>query len=288
MAIVGQTASGKSSLAMRVAQVIPSEIIAADSRTVYKGLDIGTAKPSIEDQQTTPHHLLDLVNPDQSFNVADFASQARQAITEINQRKKLPILVGGSGLYVDSILYEYSFGSEPNWQLRRNLQKLTIEALQAEIIARNLPLPENKQNKRYLVRILEKGETSSQAKRWRDKTLAVGLSIEQTILEKRIKSRLEEMLERGLLDEARRVLEIYSGDCEALKSNIYAALKPYFAQEISLQAACTDFIKRDLALAKKQKTWFKRHAEIDWFDDSDKAFKYICQKLKVHYNLRDV
>ena len=280
VAIVGQTAVGKSSLAMGLAKRLSVEIIAADSRTVYKSLDIGTAKPSLADQKAVAHHLLDLVYPNQPFNVADFARQAQEKIKEIQQRQRLPLLVGGSGLYVDSILCNYKFGSAADLDLRATLEKLSVEHLQAKIKSANLKLPENKQNKRYLIRVLERGSHFNQPCSWRKHSLVVGLWAEQNILRQRIQDRLKEMLKAGLLDEAKKALDTYAADSEALKSNIYRALQPYFAGKIDLQTACANFIKRDLALAKKQITWFKRHSQIVWFNQANQALEYIYQKVK--------
>ncbi len=118
LAIVGQTASGKSSLALEIASKLPAEIVAADSKTIYKGLDIGTAKPTQTDRQLVRHHLLDIVEPQQAFSVAQFQAHAKKAIKEIHRRRCLPILVGGSGLYVDSILRDYDF-SDQEWRSAR-------------------------------------------------------------------------------------------------------------------------------------------------------------------------
>ena len=160
LAIVGQTASGKSALAFEIARKLPAEIIAADSKTIYKGLDIGTAKPSPAERQLVPHHLLDLVEPGEAFNVARFQHLARRAIAEIRNRGRLPVLVGGSGLYVDSVLLNYEFaggrGAQPE---RQQLESLTVAELQIEISRRGLSMPRNKLNRRYLARTLERGQT---------------------------------------------------------------------------------------------------------------------------------
>ena len=281
LAIVGQTASGKSSLALEIAAKIPAEIIAADSKTVYKSLDIGTAKPTKTAQKLVEHHLLDVVAPGQAFSVAQFQEQALKAIKQIHRRCRLPILVGGSGLYVDSILCGYDFSVHGNArpELRHQLDKLSADQLRAEIKRRKLVMPENEFNRRYLIRSLERGETVKQKPSWRENSLAVGLRYDKDILEKRIRRRLQEMLAAGLLEEALRVFDKYPADYEFAKGNIYAALRPYFEKKFSLNQALEDFVKRDLALAKKQMTWFKRHNQIKWFDDSRLARDYILEKL---------
>ena len=146
--IVGPTASGKTALAIDIAKRHNGEIICADSRTVYKGLDIGTAKPTPADQARVPHHGLDLVEPDESFSAADFKSYANQKIAEIRQRGRLPVLVGGTGLYVDSVVYDYQFGPPVDKKRRQELSTMTIEELHEYCHKHNVPLPENIYNKR--------------------------------------------------------------------------------------------------------------------------------------------
>lgn len=283
IAIVGQTASGKSSLAMELAQTLGAEIICGDSLTVYKGLDIGTAKPTKADQKQVRHHLVDIVSPSEEFNVARFQRLAFKAIKDIQQRGKLPILVGGSGLYIDSILFNYNFNSKVGKkpEFRQQLESLSIEQLQAKIRELNLKMPQNKQNQRYLIRTLERGFSSDQdsTKSWRPNTLAVGLRLDRNNLLERIESRLEAMLNCDLLEEIEWALKNYPAESEALKGNAYIAFKPYIQKQISLNQARQNFIKLDLALAKKQNTWFKRHTQIQWFDDSKLACRHILSSL---------
>jgi tRNA dimethylallyltransferase len=134
LVIVGATASGKSQAAMHLAQQHNGELICADSRTIYRGMDIGTAKPSAADQKLVPHHLLDIIEPDQKFTVAQFQKLANQAIADVQARGNLPILVGGTGLYIDSVIYNYSFGKEPSRQaLRPDTLVLGVRQPDAEL-----------------------------------------------------------------------------------------------------------------------------------------------------------
>src|SRR5688572_21256799 len=155
--IAGPTASGKSALAMKVAKKYNGEIICADSRTVYKGMDIGTAKPSAVDRKEVPHHLLDIVQPNQPFTAADFKEQALAAIDDISGRGKLPIMVGGTGLYIDSVIFDYRFGDPADPDKRAQLQDMTLEQLQQMCVMEGIRLPENTKNKRHLVRAVELG-----------------------------------------------------------------------------------------------------------------------------------
>src|SRR5680860_52655 len=153
--IVGPTGSGKSDIAMDMASKYNGEIICADSRTVYQGMDIGTAKPTADDRRLVIHHLLDEVSPDESFNASQFQRLATQAIGDIAGRGKLPMLVGGTGLYVDSVVYGFDFSNKPDPQQRRQLQAMSVEQLQQIISDRGLPVPANDRNPRHLMRTIE-------------------------------------------------------------------------------------------------------------------------------------
>src|SRR5688572_25180412 len=153
--ILGPTASGKSALALGLAKQFGGEIIAADSRTVYRGMDIGTAKPSVEEQRQVRHHLIDVVSPDGPFTVADFQRLAFDAIADIGARAKTPLLVGGSGLYIDAVIYNFSFREPSNGLGRSKLQMLSVDQLQELLEEQGIPLPENKKNPRHLIRALE-------------------------------------------------------------------------------------------------------------------------------------
>ena len=288
--IVGQTASGKSSLAMQIAKDGQGEIINADSRAVYKGLDIGTAKPTLEDQQKIKHHLIDIVGPADNFNVAQFQKLAFKAMNNIHKRHILPIMVGGSGLYVDSIICNYVFDTKKSadLSLRHRLESLTIDQLQYRIKNLNLEMPQNYKNKRYLIRTLERGHSNQvgQSANWRQHTLVVGLYLDKAMLVNRIKQRLDSMIKAGVLSEIKWALQTYPSNSEALKSNIYTAFRPYFDSQCSFEEACVKFIKLDMLLAKKQLTWFKRHTQIKWFDNQLLAYNYIIDKLNIHKNDR--
>ena len=282
LAIVGTTASGKSQLAMRIAQEFSGEIIAADSRTVYRDLNIGTAKPTVDDQKLVRHHLLDVVRPDQEFNVANYKHLAQSAINDVRKRGKLPILAGGSGLYVNSVLYNYSFsGVIRDKQLRSSLGKLSVGELQDRIKSLGLSLPTNPHNKRYLIRRIETAGNQPTTSKLPINSLIIGLAPSRSVLEERVRSRLQSMLQTGLLDEARHVLKNYPNDIEPLKSNIYRSLVPYFEGCKTLDEASEDFVRLDLKLAKKQLTWFKRNKDIVWFTNSlDEAYEYAASRLR--------
>lgn len=264
IAIVGETASGKTSLALALAQQFNGEIIAADSRTVYKGMDIGTAKPTKEEQALVPHHLLDVVTPDQHFTVAEFQRLAEQAITDIAARGRVPFLVGGSGLYVDAVMYGFSLRSPADPSVREALQKKTIEELQEMIIEQGIPMPENVRNPRHLVRALEtRGELPSRSA-LRPNGLILGLQADREALKANITARVDAMIEAGFLDEIRKLVARYGWDAPGLQAPGYKAFRPYFEGMVSLDEAKAQFVQNDLQLAKRQRTWFKRNSDIKY------------------------
>lgn len=245
--VVGPTASGKSALAIELAKRLNGEIICADSRTVYRGLDIGTAKPSPVEQAEVPHHLLDVVEPSQDFTVANFKKLCNEAMEDILARGKLPILVGGSGLYIDAVLYDYGFALPGAARDSQNPRHLSTEELR-------------------------------QRRELRPNTLIIGLNVGKEALKARIISRVGQMVENGLIEEAKQLLANYSGS-KALQTTSYRAIKKYLAGEATLEEAKNEFIKNDLQLAKRQRTWFKRNSSIQWIEDPNEAIEIVTTFL---------
>lgn len=264
--IVGPTASGKSDLAIKVAKQCNGEIICGDSRTLYKGMDIGTAKPTLQEQQSVRHHLVDIIEPNQSFTAAEFKRLANMAIEDISSRGKLPILVGGSGLYIDAVIFDYSFGPAADPQKRSELNGMSIEQLQRLCREKNIDLPNNHLNKRYLIRTLELGGQLQHSKTLRPNTIVVGISTERSILRERIVNRAHKMVEQGLLDEVATLSKRYGWESEAMKGNAYQVYRPVVEGIASVDAGIEESIKSDMRLAKKQLTWFKRNKQILWGD----------------------
>lgn len=277
--IVGPTASGKSALAIEIAKKYDGEIICADSRTIYKGMDIGTAKPTKEEQQGITHHLIDIITPDQSFNVATFQTLTFQAITDISTRGKLPILVGGSGLYVDACIYNYTFRPIGNTSVNDRFKNASVEELQQALKKRNLPLPENKTNRRYLLRTLEAGQATIQNTSLRPNTLIIGIAIDQKVLKLRSHKRTKEMVQRGVIDELRTLSKVYGWDIPAMQSPAYKAFRDVVENQITVQQAIDLCVRYDLKLAKKQHTWFKRNKSIQWLNDPSKYVELMTTFL---------
>lgn len=275
LVIVGETASGKSALALQLAQQFGGEIMCADSRTVYRGMDIGTAKPSTEEQAMVPHYGLDLVYPDEHFSAADFKQYVEKTMADIASRGRLPILVGGTGLYVDAVIYDYQFRSPADPQLRLELAELSIDALQQRLLGQGVPLPENDRNPRHLIRAIETaGETAIRSE-LRPQTLLLGLQVDREVLEQRITERVDTMVTGGFVDEVRTLGHQYGWDAEALQAPGYKAFRAYIEGAISLDAAKQQFVQNDMNLAKRQRTWFKRNKSIQWLTTEDKLAEAV-------------
>jgi tRNA dimethylallyltransferase len=254
LAIVGPTASGKSDLALRIAQEFNGEIIAADSRTIYKGMDIGTAKPSKVEQKLIPHWGLDLINPGESYSAFQFKKYAEAKISDIKKRGKLPILVGGTGLYVDSVLFDFGFVETKDSEQRNKLEELSVDQLQKLIKDRKYLMPENKNNRRYLIRTIERqGKTYARSKRY---------------------------FEQGLLKETKELIKKYGKENVQKTHGIaYIASLKFLENEIDGEEALELIQKQEWQYARRQRTWFRRNKFIRWFDSPTQAYKEIVRIL---------
>jgi len=275
--IVGPTASGKSALGMQVALALSGEIICADSRTIYKGLDIATAKPTPEDRAKVPHWGLDLVAPDERYSAADFQIYAKAAIQDIQNRGKLPIIVGGTGLYIDGVLFDFAFGPAADPTERARLESLDLEALQQEIAQKGLEMPENHKNKRYLVRALEQGGVNHQKHDPIPGAVVIGINPGINILETRIRTRAQEILKNGALQEAEHLFREYGSDAPAAGAPFFKAFAPHFQSGAPAKDCLERFILNDRQLAKRQIAWFKRNAMIQWFQSPTQAASSLLQ-----------
>ncbi|MDB5180836.1 MAG: putative tRNA dimethylallyltransferase [Candidatus Saccharibacteria bacterium] len=277
--IVGPTASGKSALAMELAKVFNGEIICADSRTVYKNMDIGTTKPSAADQSAVPHWGLDLVEPGEVFTAADFKNYALSKAQQIRERGHVPFIVGGTGLYVDGVIFDYEFG-QPQPELRKQLEALSLEELKTYCANNNISLPENENNRRYVIRAIE--QKSINSKRLRspiNNIVLVGITTDRIELRRRIATRAEQLFENGMLEEAIKLGEKYGWDNEAMTGNIYKLARKYVDGQLMLDEIKQANATADWRLAKRQLTWLKRNPYINWFTLSD-AHEYIKAALK--------
>ena len=277
--IVGETASGKTALAIQLAKAFNGEIICADSRTIYRGADIGTAKPSLEERSGVPHHLLDIVDVDEAFSAADFKRRAQACIEDITARGKVPFLVGGTGLYIDAVIFDFSFANPPDPKERQRLQSLSVDELTQEINDRQIPMPVNSRNPRHLTRALEIGGKTAGDTTLRTNTLILGLAIQRETLRQKLTARVSTMVEAGFIDEVKRLSAQYGWAAPGLSAPGYKAFRAYVEGGISLDEAKALFVQNDWKLAKRQRTWFKRNKSIHWVTDIKKAVELVTTFL---------
>ncbi len=279
--IVGPTASGKSALAIDLAKRYNGEIIAADSRTIYKGMDIGTAKPTLQERQQAPHFGIDLVEPDKNFSAAEFKRYANNVVKNIYKRNKLPLIVGGTGLYIDGFIYDFEFIDKPNSDERGKLESLNLNELQSLAEQKNIdPGTVNFLNKRHLIRAIERGGVVGKRKQnLPSNILLIGLRVDKEQLYERIENRVDKMFEAGLVEEVKGLIQEYGANAPGLLAPGYKAVKEYLNENISLEEAKELFIRNDKNLAKRQMTWFKRNPDIKWCDTAEEADKLVQKFL---------
>jgi tRNA dimethylallyltransferase len=267
IAIVGPTASGKTSLAIELAERFDGEIICADSRSIYKGLDIGTAKPTTEERARVPHWGLDLVEPGERYTVVDFKKYTEEKISEIRKRGHVPFLVGGTGLYADAVLFDYQFGPQHDNNIRNDMEDMSIDELHNYCMKNNIRLPENKFNKRYVIRAIEKnGAVPQRRSEPIGMSLIVGIATDREVLRTRIKHRAEQMFNDDVVNEAILLGKKYGWESEAMTGNIYPIIQEYVLGDLSLEDAKEKFATADWRLAKRQLTWMRRNSHIQWYD----------------------
>ena len=267
VAICGPTASGKTSLAIELAKRHEGEIICADSRTIYKGMDIGTAKPSKEEQAGVVHWGLDLVEPGEPFSASDFKKYADQKIAEIRGRGHVPFLVGGTGLYVDAVVFDYGFADKADAKLRSQLEKMTLQELHDYCIKNSIILPENTKNKRYVIRAIERSMYATPEKKLpKSTTIIVGIATDRDTLRQRIIDRSEQIFNDDVVAEATLLGKKYGWKSEAMTGNIYPLIHAYLENDLTLREAKEKFTTLDWRLAKRQLTWMRRNPYIKWLN----------------------
>jgi tRNA dimethylallyltransferase len=279
--IVGPTAVGKTTLSLAIANRFDGEIISGDSMQVYRGMDIGTAKASAEEMAQIPHHLINIRNPEDAFTVSDFQQLASEAISDIHARGKLPIVVGGTGLYVESLCYQFQFGEgAPDEAMRANLQARLDsegnEALYAELkqIDENAAAKIHPNDSRRIIRALEvwykTGTKISEASVRKESAydpIWIGLTMNRALLYARIEERIDLMLAAGLVDEVKRIISLdIPSQSTSLQAIGYKELIKWLEGEYDYERA-VELLKRDTRhFAKRQLSWFRRMPEIQWFD----------------------
>ena len=276
IAVVGPTAVGKTALGIELAQQFNGEIISGDSQQVYRHLDIGTAKATPEEQAAAPHHLIDVRDVDANYSVYDFVVEASQAITEIASRGKVPIIVGGTGLYLQSLLEGYHLGGEVDQEkvlaYRKTLEQLSDEVLFGKIAELGKEIPEI--NRRRAIRTLElaKFGQNLENKETNYEALLIGLNDDRQVLYDRINHRVDLMLEKGILDEAKWLYDNHR-NAQAARAIGYKELFPYFTGDASLED-CVEKLKQNTRrFAKRQLTWFRNRMAVNFYTVSEADFK---------------
>jgi tRNA dimethylallyltransferase len=282
VAIVGPTGVGKSRLALRLAQALAGEIVSADSRQVYRYMDIGTAKPTKEELSLVPHHLIDIINPDEDFSLAQYQQLADRVIEDIHKRHKLPLLVGGSGLYVWAVLDGWRIPKvAPDLELRHSLEEKVAKVGKNELyheLARVDPVAAQHIDPRNVRRTIRALEVYREAKipfsQLQLKTkpsfnaLIIGLTTDRAELYRRIDLRVEEMVERGLVDEVKRLISMgYDFNLPAMSGIGYKQIGMYLRGELTLAAAIQQIKFETHRLVRHQYSWFRlKDDRIKWFD----------------------
>ncbi len=278
--IVGPTASGKTSLSINLARRFGGEIVSADSRAIYRGLDVGSAKPSKEEMLGVPHWGVDLVGPNQKYSASDFKRYAVDKISDIRRRGKVPFLVGGSGLYIDSVVFDYGFVDGLDYDSKRKqYDNMTIEELLDYCRNNNIKLPENYKNRRYLINSIVRNNIHLGKRQTPiENCLLFGIKTDKLVLRDRIKQRAEKIFSSGIIDETKSLAETYGWSNEAMTGNVYPIIRRYLKDEVSHEEAIRLFELSDWHLAKRQITWFKRNERIEWLS-LDVAEEKITQKI---------
>lgn len=285
VAVVGTNASGKSALGIELAKKYDAEIISADSRQVFRGLDLGSGKVTPQEMQGVPHHLIDVREPNAFFSMADFQRMAYQAIDGIRGRGRLPMIVGGTGLYVDSVLDGYLLSDrEPDLAYRAELEKLTTPQLYDMLLALKPDVQVEKNNRNRVMRIIERihdGDDAVPGKQARYESLRLGVSWPREVLNRRIDERLERRLEQGMIEEVQRLMDEGATKEFLLGLGLeYRFITQYLTGEIPDRQAMLDRLAIAIKqFAKRQMTWFRRNPEIVWLDMSGDAFDQACAKI---------
>lgn len=279
LVIVGPTAVGKTALSVELAKKFNGEIISGDSLQIYKKLDIGTAKISTSEMSGIPHHLIDVIEPTDNYSVADFQKAGRQLITEITERGHLPIIAGGTGLYIQSLLYDYQLGAKEEVvsDVRKKYEELAGKIGKKQLweyLKEKDPLAAEKihwNNQRKVIRALEVFEvtgysimTPKEKPQCLYEYCMIGLDTDRKLLYQRIDQRVDQMIAAGLVDEARFVYSM--GEIQASQGIGYKELYPYFKGEITLEEAVEQIKQNSRRYAKRQLTWFRNRLKAQWFD----------------------
>ena len=309
LVIIGPTAVGKTKLSIEMAKRFNGEIISGDSMQVYKEMDIGTAKIKEEEKEGIPHYLIDIKEPDEPFSAAEFQELANTMILDIQSRDKLPIIVGGTGLYIQSVIYDYHFSeapSDPDYRtmLEQRAESEGIESIFAELKEVDPESAEriHPNNTRRVIRALEihhcTGHTMSeqlkdQPNELKYDTCIIGLTMDREQLYARINHRVDLMVEEGLVAEVQDFYQQGLTDCQSIQAIGYKELYDFFNGKTSENEAIENLKQNSRRYAKRQLTWFRNKMDVSWFDVTnldgfskkiDEITEFIAGKLSLEAN----
>jgi len=290
VAVVGTNASGKSDLGVRLARAFQGEIISADSRQVFRGLDLGTGKITPEEMQNVPHYMIDIRDPGEFFSMADFQRLSFELIPQMSSRGHLPMIVGGTGLYVDSVLDGYNLSdTEPDLAYRAELEKRTTPELYAMLLKLVPDTDVTAQNRNRVMRMLERihdGDSAVPTRTKRVDSLRLGVSWPREVLADRIEERLERRFKAGMLEEVQGLL-----DRGVTKEFLIGLGLEYRYLTLYLTGEMPDFnlMRNELArairkFAKRQMTWFRRCPDILWLDMQNDPFSQAAESISRFLN----
>ena len=284
--IVGPTGCGKTGLGVALAERLGGEVVSCDSMQLYRGMVIGTAAPTEAEMRGVPHHMVGVIDPREDYSVARYAADAAECVDGILARGKLPILVGGTGLYVDSVLDGYLLSDkEPDLAYRAELEKLTTPALYAQLVALMPDVQVERNNRNRVMRMLERihdGDDAVPAKQARFDSLRLGVSWPRDVLAKRIDERIDMRLEQGMIEEVQRLMDEGASTEFLLGLGLeYRFITQYLIGEIpdrdDMLAQLAHAIKK---FAKRQMTWFRRNPNIVWLDMQGDAYAQACEAVE--------
>ncbi|MCC3357398.1 tRNA (adenosine(37)-N6)-dimethylallyltransferase MiaA [Bacillus sp. REN16] len=304
--LIGPTAVGKTKLSIELAKKLNAEIISGDSMQIYRGMDIGTAKISSTEMEGIPHHLIDIKEPHESFSVAEFQAVVRDLISDIHSRGKLPMIVGGTGLYIQSVIFDYKFTDDAsNPEYRKILEQQAAESGVDSLFQKLKEIDQQSaerihpNNVRRVIRALEifktTGKTMTEYMDEQKQELIydvalVGLTMERDKLYERINNRVDLMIKSGLLEEVSILHSQGLRDCQSIQAIGYKEIYHYLDGALSLDEAITQLKQNTRRYAKRQLTWFRNKMEVKWFDMTannefeekfNEIYKYIAGKLGI-------
>ena len=285
--ICGPTASGKTALSIELAKQINGEVVSADSMQIYKDMDIGTAKPTKEEMQGIEHHLLDFVSPDQRYSVADYQKAAKKAIKEILQKGKTPIIVGGTGLYVDSLIYEIQYQNiDFDEKYREELEKIAENQGLEKLYEKAIEIDEkamqkiSPNDKKRIIRVLEIYHATGKNKTEQEKESrknevefdykVYAISWDREKLYDRINQRVDIMIDQGLIEEVQKIYSKYNKFPTAMQGLGYKEVLEYLEGKCNKQEMIDKIKQETRRYAKRQLTWFRKNKQTIWLDGQEK------------------